>query len=321
MGEQATSTQTVPTPVEVSAVGVPAPSGRLSPSDLAELVESFGAVTARLEATHAQLRGEVSRLNEELRHANAQIERSRRLAALGEMAAGISHEVRNPLASIRLYARMLEEDLADRPEQRGVATKIAGAVTRLDAIVGDVLTFAREIRVRAHACDADALFDEALGLCELKGVEVDRSALAAMDLSCDAGLCVQALVNLVRNAVEAMEGRGRLRVSAREACELDGSGAEGHWAVLSVHDSGPGIPPDVVERMFNPFFTTRATGTGLGLAIVHRILDAHSGRVEVVSKEGQGATVELWFPSSTPRAASTGSGSLTTGSGARTAAA
>jgi len=158
-------------------------------------------------------------------------------------------------------------------------------------------------------------------VCELGGVEVDRSALEDVPLACDAGLCVQALVNLVRNAVEAMEGRGRLCVGARVAIELDGSGAERGWAVLSVRDSGPGIPPDVVERMFNPFFTTRATGTGLGLAIVHRILDAHAGRVEVVSREGDGATVELWFPAPDGACRRAGPERVTTGSDARTAAA
>ncbi len=320
-------------PVEVGAL--PA-AGKMSPADLAELVEAFGGVTARLEATHAQLRGEVSRLNEELRHANDQLERSRRLAALGEMAAGISHEIRNPLASIRLYARMLEEDLADRPEQRETAGKIAGAVTRLDAIVGDVLTFAREIRVRAHACEPSEILDEALGLCALGGVEVDRSGVEDVELACDPGLCVQALVNLIRNADEAMRGEGRaagdgpgrIWLSARDAGDIDGAGRARRWTVLSVRDSGPGIPDDVVERMFNPFFTTRATGTGLGLAIVHRILDAHGGRVEVVGgrQDGRGATVELWFPAPATKdnagdAPGGDSGTSTTQIGARTAAA
>ncbi|MEM9372764.1 MAG: histidine kinase dimerization/phospho-acceptor domain-containing protein, partial [Planctomycetota bacterium] len=125
------------------------PDASLSASDLAELMASFNEVTSRLEQTHGQLRGEVRRLSEELREANEALQRSRRLAALGEMAAGIAHEVRNPLGSIGLYASMLEEDLHDRPECRGVAVKIGSAVRGLDAVVGDVLSFAREIRVRS----------------------------------------------------------------------------------------------------------------------------------------------------------------------------
>ncbi len=107
----------------------PASSHDLSVQDLAELMSAVNEVTGKLQKSHDVLRAEVARLNLELREANAQLERSRRLAALGEMAAGISHEVRNPLGSIRLYARMLEQDLSDRPEQCVVATKILRAAT------------------------------------------------------------------------------------------------------------------------------------------------------------------------------------------------
>ncbi len=272
--------------------------GSMSPKDLGELVSAFSEVTARLEGTHAQLRGEVARLTGELRDANEQLQRSRRLSALGEMAAGISHEIRNPLASIRLFARMLEEDLGDRPEQQGTARKIGSAVSRLDAIVGDVLSFAREIRARPEATSAGELFDEALAMCETGNVRV-RGAGRSMMVHADITLCLQALVNVVRNAIEA--GGDTLTLSARGETELDESGAVRSWSVLSVIDTGPGIEAGVTERMFNPFFTTRATGTGLGLSIVHRILDAHAGRVTVRnnaddSPGAPGATVELWLP-------------------------
>ena len=270
----------------------------MTPKDLGELVSAFSEVTARLEGTHAQLRAEVARLTGELREANEQLQRSRRLAALGEMAAGISHEIRNPLASIRLYARMLEEDLADRPEQQGNAQKISAAVTRLDAIVGDVLSFAREIRVRKEPTTAGELFDEALAMCDTGDARIVREG-DALELEADTTLTLQALVNLLRNAVDA--GGDQIIVSARTEHQLDDAGAARAWSVLRVTDNGPGIEPDVIERMFNPFFTTRATGTGLGLAIVHRILDAHAGRVEVrnnaeLAPGCPGASVELWLP-------------------------
>src|SRR5262249_42196179 len=123
------------------------PAGQVTPAELAELMATFNEVTGRLQGTHESLKREVVRLQGELRDANEQLQRSRRLAALGEMAAGIAHEVRNPLGSIRLYARMLEHDLVDRPQERSVATKIAAAVHGLDGVVGDVLSFAREARV------------------------------------------------------------------------------------------------------------------------------------------------------------------------------
>ncbi len=297
--------------------------GSMTPKDLGELVSAFSEVTSRLEGTHAQLRAEVARLSGELREANEQLQRSRRLAALGEMAAGISHEIRNPLASIRLYARMLEEDLPDRPEQQCNAQKIGSAVSRLDAIVGDVLSFAREIRVRPEQTRAGELFDEALAMCETGETQVRREG-DELELGADTTLCLQALVNLVRNAVDA--GGDSLTLRARTEREVDDAGSPRAWSVLSVIDTGPGIEPDVIERMFNPFFTTRATGTGLGLAIVHRILDAHAGRVEVRNNTDRtpgapGATVELWLPQRQPNQTAATQDNENPDANARTAAA
>lgn len=283
--------------------------GALSPTDLAELMTAFNEVTAKLEQTHAQLRGEVRRLSAELREANEALQRSKRLAALGEMAAGIAHEVRNPLGSIRLYATMLEEDLADRPECRTVATKIGGAVRGLDAVVGDVLTFAREIKPRVMPEEAADLLGRAADACRAELGEVVRDDLArgVVRVDCDAGLLHRALVNLLRNAAEANRVGGGRRVWLDAAPgPVDPNDPDSdHGVVLSVRDEGDGMPAEVIERMFNPFFTTRATGTGLGLSIVHRIVDAHAGRVEVFNNAdragpgpggGRGATVALRLP-------------------------
>src|SRR3954465_3945879 len=158
----------------------PVDTQRLAPADLAELLGAFNEVTVKLQASHDQLRAEVARLTQELGEANAQLERSRRLAALGEMAAGIAHEVRNPLGSIRLYARMLEQDLGDRPGEQGVAVKIAGAARVMEGVVTDVLTFAREFRLRPTEIDTSELFDRVLeacchdGVAGWRGVEIAR---------------------------------------------------------------------------------------------------------------------------------------------------
>ncbi len=274
----------------------------LSEGDLADLITSFNDVTRKLEGTHARLRAEVERLNTELRRANERLERSRRLAALGEMAAGIAHEIRNPLGSIGLYARLLEQDLAERPERK-TARKIRTAVIRLDEVVTDVLTFAREMRIDVAPADASDLLDRAVEGCRHVASNVERpdAGRAPVRVACDEGLIVQALVNVVRNAAEANEQAGRgdvpLVVDARSAVDEERAA----WCVLSVRDAGDGIGPDVIDRMFNPFFTTRAAGTGLGLAIVHRIVDAHNGRVVVMNNSEAepgmpGATVELWVP-------------------------
>lgn len=269
----------------------------LSAGDLAELMASFNEVTAKLESTHTQLRGEVARLNTELTQANEALQRSKRLAALGEMAAGISHEIRNPLGSIRLYTRMLKEDLAEMPDQCEIVDKIGRAVTGLDQIVGDVLTFSREIKARRGECLAEIVLSDACDAClaQLDGigvtVQVDRSCEI---IQADAPLLHQALINIIRNGAQATHDHGG------KAIELGVSETPEHWQVW-VRDSGGGIEESVIERMFNPFFTTRAAGTGLGLSIVHRIMDAHGGSVEVKnitddSGWTSGATVSLLLP-------------------------
>jgi signal transduction histidine kinase len=302
-------------PVEVLPhAGAASRPGALSPQDLGELMAAFNDVTSKLQRSHEKLHGEVARLSRELDDANALIERSRRLAALGEMAAGIAHEVRNPLGSIRLYARMLEQDLPENGESQNVARKIARSVTAIEQIVGDVLAFAREHRLQRHAVDLADLVDRAIEACApqvhpvWRSVTIRRGKIeAARWIHADAGLLGQALVNVVRNAFEAMEsapppGDGHtLSVSVEDRPRVPGQMAA---LAIVVQDSGPGVTPDVVARMFNPFFTTRSAGTGLGLSIVHRIIDAHGGMVRVRNNRdvvgagaaAPGACVELVLP-------------------------
>jgi signal transduction histidine kinase len=274
--------------------------------DLKHLMRAVNETTERLEGTHLALQQEVARLQGELAEANAQLRRSRALAALGEMAAGIAHEVRNPLASIALYAQMLGEDLADRPPQAELCSKVARAVDRLDAIVRDVLSFARDQRLSTRPCSARQLLDQALESCgsALAAAEVTVEAPSpdepAVDFEADTGLLVQALANVIRNAAEAMAEAGSpqrsVRLTASRQVRRAPQGGRSERVVLAVDDTGPGIRADVLERMFNPFFTTRQTGTGLGLAIVHRIVDAHGGHVSVANRADGGSTVELCLP-------------------------
>jgi signal transduction histidine kinase len=268
-------------------------------------MESFNAVTAKLEATHDSLRNEVARLTRELGEANAALERSRRLAALGEMAAGIAHEVRNPLGGIQLYARILQQDLESMPPQKRVAEKIAAAALALDGIVGDVLTFSREFRVRKERAAVQDLVERAVEACRHDGVpgwahvRIQLDVPEGLLVDVDAGLVNQALTNIVRNAFESMvqvAGRAHvLEIGARAACESRSTGEK--CVTIWIRDTGTGVSEDVMKRMFNPFFTTRAAGTGLGLSIVHRIVEAHSGRVMLRNREdGTGAIAEMVLP-------------------------
>lgn len=277
----------------------------LTPRDLGELLTTFNEVTGRLQGAHEALTAEVSRLQDELKGANRSLRRAKQLAALGEMAAGIAHEVRNPLGSIKLYAKVLVDDLADRPGEREVARKIAGAVDRLNAVVGDVLQFSREIEPRRARGNVWEIVEPSIdagrdiaGRAEIE-LRFDRGALEACEVTGDAALLTQALANVVRNACEAIEesgGAGGLgervvEVSAERRGVLDEHGARRPSTVVVVRDTGPGVPNEALARAFNPFFTTRHTGTGLGLAIVHRIMDAHGGGVSI-RNNGGGGTAE-----------------------------
>ena len=281
----------------------------VSAEDLAELMRAFNAAAGELGQTHEALRAEVSRLKGELNEANRRLERSRRLAALGEMAAGIAHEVRNPLAAIALHAEMLRDDLGEG-EPGQTASKILRAARELDGVVGDVLRFARELVPTVQWVEASEPVRRAASTCQMMaeaaGVAIEVKADAGVErVEVDAGLVAQALANLVRNAVEAIAeegtgGPGRVRLSARLVDE------PGERAVVyEVVDNGPGLPEGVIERMFNPFYTTRQTGCGLGLAMVQRIVDAHGGRVDAAGVPGGGARFALTLPERAVGAAAT----------------
>ncbi len=267
-------------------------SNALAASDLRQIIDAYNQVTDRLQRSHELLTAEVQRLQSQLASANAALQRSKRLAALGEMAAGIAHEVRNPLASIALYARMLQQDLSDRPPQADIAGRISSAVRGLDAIVNDVLTFSREMRLRlidASVLPALERAAEAVKpLIDAAGIRIVIDAPESLCFGHDVELIHQALVNLVRNAAQAMEAGGILTLAAT---------ADASAVQITVKDTGPGISEVDVDRIFNPFFTTRATGTGLGLPIVHRIVDAHGGSIAVHNDSADGGAVfTLTFP-------------------------
>jgi signal transduction histidine kinase len=303
MRTEASTDRPAGAPIDVSD----ALASGLSESDLADLLRRFNDATTRLHATHEALTGEVARLRRELREANEALERSRRLAALGEMAAGIAHEVRNPLGSIGLYASMLEEDLRDRPEQASMASKIGDATRGLDRVVGDVLAFARPLQVKRAPLEIGQVVQRALDVCRAEqrraGVEVEadlRDGGATIDA--DPALVQQALVNVLRNAIEAAgesargDAPGLVRIEGESVRRLI-DGRRRAMGAIRVADSGGGVDEEALQRMFNPFFTTRAAGTGLGLAIVHRIVDAHAGVVHAWNDEGGGGAVfELLLP-------------------------
>ncbi len=262
--------------------------------ELGRIILAYSDVTAKLQKSHDQLHETIQTLQHELGEKNRLLERKSRLAALGEMAAGMAHEIRNPLGGIQLYASMLADDMADRPDALQLVRKISGGVKRLESLVSQVLQFTREIRATVVPMDLAEVVNQSVELAEPSmrehGVQCHVTGPAAMQVTADPLLIGQAILNLLLNAAEAIgPAGGAVTVDFSQPA----AGSEAGQFQLVVRDTGPGIPPHILERIFNPFFTTKDQGTGLGLAIVHRVIEAHDGTIIVTNPEDGGARFEF----------------------------
>ncbi len=265
--------------------------------ELAAIIDSYNVVTEQLKSAHEQLRDEVARLREEVAKKNRLLRRREKLAALGEMAAGVAHEIRNPLGGIRLLVSLLAKDLYDRPETLNLVNKIAGGVADLEALVTDILEFGRPSEPHPMPLELDivalATIEMASGRIARNGAEVEvTKELEGVVIHSDQALLQRALLNLVLNALEAGEPRAepprRVVIGLRSAPK--------DHVILSVWDNGPGIPTELMDRIFNPFFTTKNRGTGLGLAIVHQIAETLGGSVWAANHGEGGAVFSLCLP-------------------------
>lgn len=226
-----------------------------------------------------------------------------RLAAVGEMAAAIAHEVKNPLAGIEVMAGLLRRKLPDVPEAQTVLSDIINEAKMANAIVQEVLEFVRPIRLqveRTYLVDAvRAAVQHADVKALRRDVEVDVRLDASLpQIQGDPQQLTQLFTNLLANAYEAMEGRGRVVVTA-DAVRMD-DGMDGRDAVLvEFADDGPGMAPEVAERVFDPFFTTKPQGSGLGLSIVRKIVDAHDGQIDLQTAPERGTRIRVTLPIAT----------------------
>jgi PAS domain S-box-containing protein len=229
-----------------------------------------------------------------------------RLAALGEMAAAIAHEVKNPLAGIEVMAGLLKRRLADNDDAQTVLGDIIKEVKMANAIVVEVLDFVRPIRLQVErTAIADAVRD-AISLAEshVSRGAVDVQVSLPEELSPiqgDAHQLRQLFTNLLTNAFEAMGGKGSVRITAVQLAAEDevavGSDVKAVPMVqVDVVDDGPGMSPEIIDKIFSPFFTTKPQGSGLGLAIVRKIVDAHDGRIDVTARPNGGTRFRITLP-------------------------
>jgi two-component system, NtrC family, sensor histidine kinase HydH len=246
-----------------------------------------------LKAFSRQMEEKIQKTSADLRKTEAQLIRSEKLAALGQLAAGIAHEIRNPLTSINILIHSLNESLPPETAHREDLKVIEEEIQRINEIVEQFLRFAKPAPPLFKETEIGAVFDEILQLLKPQfdrqriSVNKDFDALPLMTL--DREQMKQVVLNLLINAVQAMGEGGRLDLSSR-AME------DNRWMKLSIRDSGIGIPPDDLKRLFDPFFSTKEGGMGLGLSIAHRIIDQHHGKIEVESARGEGTAFHLWLP-------------------------
>ena len=237
----------------------------------------------------------------DVRRLEERVQRRDRLAAMGEMVGRIAHEIRNPLGSIELFASMLRKDLAHDPMRREYAEHISVAVQAMDRLLANLLTYTKPDCSQAGRHALRPLLEEVLMLAahEMAKRHIDPTvhiAASADSIWCDAGQLKQALLNVCVNAAQAMPTGGLLRIDASREVLRQPELNELASIRISVSDTGPGIDPTHVSRVFDPFFTTRDEGTGLGLAIVHAIVEAHHGRIEIETQIGRGSTFTIVLP-------------------------
>jgi two-component system sensor histidine kinase HydH len=229
----------------------------------------------------------------EVQHLKREIDRSRRLASLGSLAAGVAHEIRNPLSSIKGFATYFRERYRDNQDDVRTADIMVQEVERLNRVIGQLLEFSRPLELKRKRSAVEPLLLHGLkvidGQARERGIEIRADLPSSFpDVMMDSDRMEQVFLNLYLNALGAMETGGVLSVTLRE--EPD------RRVRIIISDTGTGIRREDLSRIFDPYFTTKPSGTGLGLAIVHKIIEAHNGEIRVESEPGRGTVMSIFLP-------------------------
>ncbi|MEJ2283912.1 MAG: ATP-binding protein [Desulfobacterales bacterium] len=230
----------------------------------------------------------------EVRSLRREIERSRRLASVGRLAAGVAHEIRNPLSSIKGFATYFKERYQEFPQDRQTAAIMIQEVDRLNRVVSQLLEFARPVNIKPQKINLNTLIDDSTKLIEKqateKGIAVKtRYSIPVTDILVDPDQLNQVLLNVYLNAIESMDGGGELNIEV-------GSNEEAGGFEIQISDTGCGISSEDLSKIFDPYYTTKSSGTGLGLAITHNIVEAIGGQIKVSSLQGKGTVFTIQIP-------------------------
>jgi PAS domain S-box-containing protein len=284
-------------PVEISLSPLQTEDGLLITSAIRDVTERHRTAEA-LRKAHDELELRVQERTAELRNANTEKEqvlerllKAEKLAEIGQLAAGVAHEIRNPLAGIRGAIEVLRDNKMDNAPQRHIMDEIIARVDRLNTAVQDLLEYAKPMSPHMTTVRLNDILESTLSTLvrdpRLQGVEIAKDYRQPVDVETDADIAERAFINIVLNAAQAMKSSGKLRVTLerRDAA-----------AVVSFQDSGPGIEPTVLGKIFNPFFTTRSEGSGLGLALCRKYVEVLGGKIEVTTQLGVGTTFVVSLP-------------------------
>ncbi len=267
---------------------------RATNAELQAVLSAWQEATTRLEKTHLVLQEEVRRLSDELEIKNRELARKNRLADLGQVASHVAHEVRNNLVPLNLYLGMLKRRVEGDAQSEEILSKATIGVADMDAIVNDLLHFAAErepqltqtnLRTLVVAC-VDRLSPQ----LDAHDIQVTVDIPADVELPLDQDMFRRVVLNLVINAIDVMPDGGHIEIEA---------GGRGEQCQLRVKDSGPGIRPEVLPRLFEPFFSTKGSGAGLGLAIAGHVVERHGGTLSAENRQpyqGTGAVFEVTLP-------------------------
>ncbi len=232
----------------------------------------------------------------EIKQLREDVKRKEKLAAIGSLAAGVAHEIRNPLSSIKGMASFYRDKFPDGSDDSDAADVMIKEVDRLNRVISELLEFARPSKMNLKPCDINTLLDHSVHLirhdADLKNINVKlKTENNLPDVILDPDRFTQCLLNLYLNSIQAMETGGELTIRSRFVAD--------QHIEINVEDTGAGISSKNLNHIFEPYFTTKSTGTGLGLAIIHKIIEAHEGKISVNSESGKGTVFSIQIPVTT----------------------